>query len=105
MDAIYDLDYVRTYHPSYEKYGGVPLFEETQNAIRKVKNFMGMDLDAPMVSVSGTGNYQEKSGCQCCGGNSLSAMSRENSLYMGELLKMLLLNTGLFGSGNSNGWL
>ena len=91
---------------SVEKYGGVPPFEETQNAIRKVKNFMGMDLDAPMVSVSGTGNYQEKSGCQCCGGNSLSAMSQENSLYMGELLKMLLLNnSGLFGSGNSNGWL
>ena len=28
MDAIYDLPYMRTYHPSYEKLGGVPAIAE-----------------------------------------------------------------------------
>ncbi len=28
MDAVYDLQYMRTYHPSYEKAGGVPAISE-----------------------------------------------------------------------------
>ncbi|MBR7122444.1 MAG: YgiQ family radical SAM protein [Oscillospiraceae bacterium] len=30
MDAVYALDYSRTYHPSYEKVGGVPAIEEVK---------------------------------------------------------------------------
>lgn len=30
MDAIYDLPYVGTYHPSYEKLGGVPAIQEVK---------------------------------------------------------------------------
>ncbi len=30
MDAIYDLPYCRTYHPSYEKLGGVPAIQEVK---------------------------------------------------------------------------
>ncbi|MDD7258810.1 MAG: YgiQ family radical SAM protein [Eubacteriales bacterium] len=30
MDAVYDLPYCRTYHPSYEKLGGVPAIEEVK---------------------------------------------------------------------------
>ena len=30
MDAIYDLPYMRTYHPSYESKGGVPAIEEVK---------------------------------------------------------------------------
>ena len=30
MDGIYDLPYMRTYHPSYEKAGGVPAIEEVK---------------------------------------------------------------------------
>ena len=30
MDAVYDLPYMRTYHPSYEKAGGVPAIEEVR---------------------------------------------------------------------------
>ena len=30
MDAVYDLPYERTYHPSYEKAGGVPAIEEVK---------------------------------------------------------------------------
>ena len=30
MDAVYDLPYMRAYHPSYEKAGGVPAFEEVK---------------------------------------------------------------------------
>ena len=33
MDAIYDLDYQRTYHPSYEALGGVPAIEEVRFSI------------------------------------------------------------------------
>ena len=30
MDAVYDLPYMRTYHPSYEKKGGIPAIEEVK---------------------------------------------------------------------------
>jgi len=30
MDQVYDLPYMRTYHPSYEKAGGVPAIEEVK---------------------------------------------------------------------------
>ena len=30
MDAVYELPYCRTYHPSYEKAGGVPAIEEVK---------------------------------------------------------------------------
>ena len=30
MDAVYDLPYMRTYHPGYEKAGGVPAIEEVR---------------------------------------------------------------------------
>ena len=30
MDAVYDLPYCRTYHPSYKKLGGVPAIEEVK---------------------------------------------------------------------------
>lgn len=30
MDAVYDLPYCRTYHPSYQKAGGVPAIEEVK---------------------------------------------------------------------------
>ena len=30
MDSVYDLPYCRTYHPSYEKLGGVPAIEEVK---------------------------------------------------------------------------
>ena len=30
MDAVYDLPYCRSYHPSYEKLGGVPAIEEVK---------------------------------------------------------------------------
>ncbi len=33
MDWVYDLPYERTYHPMYEKDGGIPAIEEVQNSI------------------------------------------------------------------------
>ena len=41
MDAIYDLDYMRTYHPSYEKYGGVPAIEEVQFSVISCRGCFG----------------------------------------------------------------
>lgn len=41
MDAIYDLDYMRTYHPAYEKYGGVPAIEEVQFSVISCRGCFG----------------------------------------------------------------
>lgn len=41
MDAIYDLNYMRTYHPSYEIYGGVPAIEEVQFSIISCRGCFG----------------------------------------------------------------
>ncbi len=41
MDAIYDLDYMRTYHPSYEALGGVPAIEEVQFSIISCRGCFG----------------------------------------------------------------
>lgn len=41
MDAIYDLPYERTYHPSYEKLGGVPGIEEVKFSITHNRGCFG----------------------------------------------------------------
>ena len=41
MDAIYDLPYCRTYHPSYEKLGGVPAIEEVTFSIISQRGWFG----------------------------------------------------------------
>ena len=33
LDSVYALPYMRTYHPSYEKVGGVPAIEEVEFSI------------------------------------------------------------------------
>ena len=41
IDAVYDLPYQRTYHPSYEIYGGVPAIEEVQCSIISQRGCFG----------------------------------------------------------------
>ena len=41
MDAIYDLPYCRTYHPSYEKLGGVSAIEEVKFSIISQRGCFG----------------------------------------------------------------
>ena len=41
LDAIYDLPYMRTYHPSYEKMGGVPAIEEVQFSLTHNRGCFG----------------------------------------------------------------
>ena len=41
MDAIYDLPYCRTYHPSYEKLGGVSAIEEVKCSIISQRGCFG----------------------------------------------------------------
>ena len=41
MDAIYDLPYCRTYHPSYEKIGGIPAIEEVKFSIISQRGCFG----------------------------------------------------------------
>ena len=41
MDEIYDLEYVRRYHPSYEKDGGVPALEEVKFSLTSSRGCFG----------------------------------------------------------------
>lgn len=41
MDAIYDLPYVRTWHPSYDKLGGVAALEEVQFSLVSCRGCFG----------------------------------------------------------------
>lgn len=41
MDDIYDLPYMRTYHPSYEKLGGVPAIEEIKFSLTSNRGCFG----------------------------------------------------------------
>ncbi len=41
LDAVYSLPYMRTYHPSYEKHGGVPAIEEVKFSIAHNRGCFG----------------------------------------------------------------
>lgn len=41
LDAVYSLPYMRTYHPSYEKLGGVPAIEEVKFSITHNRGCFG----------------------------------------------------------------
>lgn len=41
LDAVYSLPYMRTYHPSYEKQGGVPAIEEVKFSITHNRGCFG----------------------------------------------------------------
>ncbi len=41
MDDIYDYPYVGTYHPSYEKLGGVPAIQEIQFSLTSCRGCYG----------------------------------------------------------------
>ena len=41
MDAVYDLPYMRAYHPSYEKAGGVPAIEEVKFSLASNRGCFG----------------------------------------------------------------
>lgn len=41
MDKVYDLPYMRTYHPMYEKEGGVPAIEEVKFSITSSRGCFG----------------------------------------------------------------
>ncbi len=41
LDAVYSLPYMRTYHPSYEKHGGVPAIEEVKFSVTHNRGCFG----------------------------------------------------------------
>ena len=41
MDAVYDLDYLRTWHPSYDRYGGIDALEEVKFSIVSSRGCFG----------------------------------------------------------------
>ena len=68
------------------KYGGVPPFQETRNYIKRIKEYMGMELSA-QKSVMTTKNSSNTE-------NMLSGVMDDtaisNALYVVELMKMRL---------------
>ena len=53
MDEIYDLPYARTYHPSYEKAGGVPAIQEVQFSLVSHRGCFGECSFCAIVSHQG----------------------------------------------------
>ena len=42
FDAVYELPYARSYHPSYEEFGGIPAIEEVKFSITSNRGCFGM---------------------------------------------------------------
>lgn len=76
------------------KYGGVPPFEETRNYIKRIREYMGTDLTAEGTvegsSVQGADSFYSTY-------NSGIQFSKENALYLVELLKFQMQNKGVTG--------
>ena len=53
MDEIYDLPYQRTYHPSYEAYGGVPAIQEVKYSLVSHRGCYGACSFCAIVSHQG----------------------------------------------------
>ncbi len=68
------------------KYGGVPPFRETQNYIKKIKEYMGMDLSAQKSVVTSKGGR----GTEGVGASIVDDTALGNALYVVELMKMRL---------------
>ena len=75
-----------------EKYGGVPPFQETQNYISRVKEYMG---DAGNLLTGGSGSVRNVSGktgvnlCPLCGeGKQVTDTSGEMLTLLSELFKV-----------------
>lgn len=75
-----------------EKYGGVPPFQETQNYISRVKEYMG---DAGNLLTGGSGSVRNVSGktgvnlCPLCGeGKQVTDTSEEMLTLLSELFKV-----------------
>lgn len=74
LDHLYELPYERSYHPSYEKYGGVPAIEEIKFSITANRGCFG--------------------GCAFCAitfhqGREVRGRSRESIVKEAELLRQL----------------
>ncbi len=70
------------------KYGGVPPFTETQNYIRKIKEYMGMDLTAGNASSSRPVNNTYET----VTGDDSFAFDSEDALYFIEMMRLNIQN-------------
>lgn len=78
------------------KYGGVPPFEETMNYIKRIKEYMGTDLTAEgTVGGSFAQGVDNLYSAYNTYNNSGIQFSKENALYLVELLKIQMQNKGV----------
>ncbi len=94
-----------------KKYGGVPPFKETQNYIRRIKEYMGTDLTTGKTVVTQTGDQTEDVQVQGLNSSVYSAFNTEMATYLVELMKlqmqsrMLTTTQSLFsGFGSGDLW-
>ena len=59
MDAVYSYPYMRTYHPSHEKDGGIPAIKEVKFSLISNRGCFG---EEPCLSPSGSGEDNERRG-------------------------------------------
>lgn len=51
LDRVYSLPYMRAYHPSYEKLGGVPGIEEVRFSITHNRDVSALAISVPLHSI------------------------------------------------------
>lgn len=81
-----------------EKYGGVPPFPETENYIRRIREYMGMELSADQMVVTNrgggqntrTGGYLQAGLQNGMSGN--AGIDMQDALYLVELMRQQMQN-------------
>jgi hypothetical protein len=53
LDRVYALEYTRTYHPMYERFGGVPALEEVDFPSRKAVVASVLVISVLLLSIKG----------------------------------------------------
>lgn len=83
-----------------EKYGGVPPFAETQNYIRKIKEYMGTELTTGKTVSTQDGNNASETGQGTLG--TIQKLQSISVLQALQQLNVLQLLQTLYGGVNSN---
>lgn len=74
------------------KFGGIPPFTETQNYVKKVKQYMGMDLTAGQSKTGASSTVQDTVAVHNGGTDSRTKLSSETAQYMIDLMRLQMMS-------------